>query len=164
MERPLTMLCIVGVVVGAAVAEPIYAAPEAACLEVSARYNQIPVNLLRAVRWQEAGRVGDWHVNADGSVDYGVMQINSRWLPLLTPLGYSAGTLTYDACANIMAGAWILAQALEKYGAWNRSRFDGRVYWRAVGDYHSHTPNLNRTYAEQVWARYRQQSASGGSP
>ncbi len=150
MRHPLTMLCLVAVVAGAIVTEPIYADSEGACLQVSARYNRIPVDLLRAVHRQEAGRVGGWHVNADGSVDYGVMQINSRWLPVLAPQGYIAPVLTYDACANIMAGAWILAQALEWGGAWNHSGIDGRVYWRAVGDYHSHTPRLNRAYAEQV--------------
>ena len=140
------------------------AARESRCIEASALYNRIPALLLRSIRLQEGGRVGGWSFNRDGSIDYGVMQINSRWLPLLTRQGYSAAVLTYDSCACIAAGAWILVQALARYGAWNRSDIDGRVYWRAIGDYHSHTPALNRAYAEQVWTRYRRQAATGGMP
>jgi hypothetical protein len=163
MERPLTMLCIAGVLAGVA-AEPLYADTEATCLQASAQYNRLPLDLLRAIRQEEAGRVGGWQVNADGSVDYGVMQINSRWLPILAAQGYTARVLTYDACASIAAGAWILVHALSDASAWNRSGIDGRVYWRAVGDYHSHTLRLNRAYAEQVWLRYRQQEESGVLP
>ena len=40
------------------------------------------------------------------------------------------------------------------------------VYWRAVGDYHSHAPRLHRAYAyaRQVWMRYPQQIAIGDPP
>ena len=164
MERQNFAFVIVGLIAAPACADSLNSLREAHCIEASARYNRIPAALLRAIRLQEGGRAGGWHINRDGSIDYGVMQINSRWLPLLTQKGYNASALTYDPCASIAAGAWILAQALGHYGAWNRSEADGRIYWRAVGDYHSHTPTLNRGYAEQVWNRYRQQMANGATP
>lgn len=130
------------------------AANELHCIDASARYNSLPTGLLLAVRRQEGGRAGFWRRNADGSFDYGVMQINSRWLPVLEPSGYTASALTYDACASIAAGAWILSQSLAARRSWNRPGADPFAYWHAVGDYHSHTPALNRGYAERVWSRY----------
>jgi soluble lytic murein transglycosylase-like protein len=139
---------------------------EAQCIARSANFNALPGDLLRAIRDQEGGRVGAWSENADGSIDYGVMQINSRWLRQLSPLGYTAQRLTYDACASIAAGAWILAHALADHGAWNDANVDPRRYWAAVGDYHSHTTARNRSYARQVWARYagRVPRSSSASP
>jgi hypothetical protein len=127
---------------------------ELRCIEASARYNRLPPALLLAIRRQEGGRVGFWQENPDGSYDYGVMQINSRWLPTLQPRGYAASALVYDACACIAAGAWILARALAAHGTWNMPSAGARAYWQAVGEYHSRNPALNRAYAEQVWARY----------
>lgn len=164
MERQNFAFVIVGLIAAPVYADSVDSLREARCIEASASYNRIPAALLRAIRLQEGGRAGGWHTNPDGSVDYGVMQINSRWLPLLTPKGYNAGALTYDSCASVAAAAWILSHALAQYGAWNRSEINGNVYWRAVGDYHSHTPARNRGYAEQVWNRYRQQMATGATP
>ncbi len=144
------------------VASPVHAHPpvssnEAPCMESAARYYSLPIALLRAIRAQEGGSAGAWSLNTDGSVDYGVMQINSRWLPRLEQRGYTARALVYDACASIVAGAWILAHALADHDAWNRTGVNPTVYWRAIGNYHSRTPQLNRTYAEQIWARYRRE-------
>ena len=164
MERLTVAIVAVFLMAPPVLAKAQDAAREARCIEASARYNRIPVPLLRAIRLQEGGRVGGWRVNRDGSIDYGVMQINSRWLPVLELQGYDATVLTYDSCASIAAGAWILAQALARLGAWNRSDVDGNRYWRAIGDYHSQTHALNRAYAEQVWSRYQRQAATGGTP
>jgi len=127
---------------------------ESQCIARSARYNAVPVDLLQAIRDREGGRVGEWSRNTDGSIDYGVMQINSRWLTRLAPLGYTARRLTDDACASIAAGAWILAHALADNGAWNLANVDPRRYWAAIGNYHSHTAERNQHYARQVWGRY----------
>lgn len=134
------------------------AADEARCIEISARYNHLPPGLLLAVRQQEGGQAGYWRLNQDGSYDYGVMQINSRWLPVLASSGYSASAMIYDTCASIAVGAWMLAQALASHRVWNQPDAEPHAYWRAVGDYHSHTLRLNRGYADQVWRRYKQHS------
>ncbi|GAC1632180.1 MAG: hypothetical protein NVS9B10_26360 [Nevskia sp.] len=137
---------------------------ERICLSRMAARFGVPQALLAAVREQEGGRVGGWNANADGSFDYGIMQINSRWLPQLELQGYSAKVLTYDACASIAAGAWILSNALADAGVWRKDAADPHAYWRAVGRYHSRTPSLNRAYAEGVWARYSRLKAAGSSP
>ncbi len=82
MERLLPAWCCASLVAGAAGADPVHVAPEAACLGASTRYN-----------WRGG-------------------------CPMLAP-GIGAG----------------LTEA---------------VYWRAVGDDHSHSPRLNRAYAKQV--------------
>ena len=131
--------------------------PEAHCIEASAERFGIPMPLLTAIRLQEGGTVGRWHVNVDGSIDYGVMQINSRWLPQLRPSGYTASVLAYNACASISVGAWILAQSLDENGVWSTTHATPENYWRAVGRYHSRTPSLNRFYAERIWSRYQRE-------
>lgn len=136
-------------------AQTLSSSREAQCIDASARYYTVPAALLQAIREQEGGAVGQWRINADGSIDYGVMQINSRWLPRLKQAGYTASLLVYDACASITVGAWILAQALAGRDAWNRPDINPELYWRAVGEYHSRTPHRNRAYAERVWARYQ---------
>jgi hypothetical protein len=125
-----------------------------ACMVRAAEYFRVPLSILLAVRAQEAGTVGMAQLNVDGSYDYGIMQINSRWLPLLSPVGYTAAVLQDQECANVVAGAWILARELKRAGAWNRSRPQAQAFWRAVGAYHSRDPVRNRVYAEHVWQRY----------
>lgn len=125
-----------------------------ACMVHAAHYFHVPLPLLQAVRAQEAGRVGMAQLNMDGSYDYGVMQINSRWLPRLEPAGYTAAVLIDQECANVVAGTWILANELKRAGAWGHRQPEPRAFWRAVGAYHSRDPIRNREYAEQVWQRY----------
>ena len=63
------------------------------------------------------------HYNADGSFDYGVMQINSWWHK---KLGIKQWKQLAGPCFNVKTGASILAQCIRQYG---RS-------WEAVGCYH----------------------------
>ena len=55
-------------------------------------------------------------VNSDGSRDYGMMQINSFWLPKLAPYGNTAEVLVRDVCTNINIGAWILSLNFQSHG------------------------------------------------
>ena len=133
----------------------LWAAPHSGCLRRAADHFDLPVLLLTAIRQQEGGEAGSLHRNTNGSVDYGVMQINSIWLPRLETAGYTASILRWDACYNIMAGAWILARAMHDEHVWRRRRPGAVAFWRAVGAYHSRTPRLNRAYAQKIWRRYQ---------
>ena len=120
--------------------------PFLACMAAAAHFYQLPPRVLPSLQAVEGGAVGRTHINADGSVDLGVMQVNSRWVE---PLARYAGMrpadvrsrLLDDACFNIAAAAAIMRTCLIE------ARGDLML---AVGNYHSHTPALNQTYQDAV--------------
>lgn len=77
--------------------------------------------------------------NKDGSVDIGIMQINSRWLPTLQRYGITRASLD-DPCTNIHVGAWILANNIKQYG----------YNWEAIGAYNAVSVEKRVTYARKV--------------
>ena len=106
----------------------------------------LPPRVLPAIQGVEGGRQGMLHLDADGTVDLGVMQINTRWLQPLSrythaPAGVVFRRLRDESCYNIAAAGAILRTYLDE------TRGD---LLRAVGDYHSHTPQLNLAYRLQV--------------
>lgn len=78
------------------------------------------------------------HHNRNGTIDVGLMQINSIWADQLGKTWNHLG----DPCTNVMAGAWILSQCIQEYD----------YTWQAVGCYHSRTPARRDAYAEKVAA------------
>lgn len=156
--RPWPRLVAAGLIAAAAgaAAAPPSELPDRACLIEAAALYRLPVLVLAAIRMTEAGAAGDAWLNPNGSVDYGVMQINSIWLPELEPKGYNASVLANNPCDSIMAGAWILSGQMQRLEVWNQPDVSPQRYWEAIGAYHSRTPQLNRRYAELVWSRYAQ--------
>ncbi len=77
--------------------------------------------------------------NSNGSYDYGLMQINSSWEPMLRKVGISWDSLA-DPCTNVMVGAWVLSQCIRDYG----------YTWPAVGCYNSRTPSKRDRYAARI--------------
>lgn len=108
--------------------------------EAGARYGIAP-ELLVGISKQESGmRAGlppNW--NTDGSYDVGIMRINSNWYNW-SPHVRELWPYMEDPCTNVMVGAWILSQCIDKYG----------YNWRAVGCYHSQTPKKRDAYAKRV--------------
>ncbi|WP_245803925.1 lytic transglycosylase domain-containing protein [Geothermobacter hydrogeniphilus] len=82
--------------------------------------------------------------NRNGTVDIGLMQINSIWLDQLGP----TWDYLFDPCTNIMTGAWILSRCIQDYS----------YTWRAVGCYHSRTPTRRDAYAAHIAAILREES------
>lgn len=126
-------------------------APFLACMMAAAVHQRLPSRLLPAIQRVEGGETGHVSANADGSVDIGLMQINSRWiLPIAAMMhvqpAHVATRLALDPCFNISAAAMIVRRALDA------ERGD---LMRAVGDYHSHTPLLNIDYQRRVVAAAR---------
>lgn len=111
-----------------------------ACVNQAAANYAVPAELILAIIFVEGGHNGIAMLNKNGTYDYGVMQINSSWLNNLTQFTVTAHELQFDACQNVMVGTWILKQNIQS----------NPNLLKAIGNYHSHTPNLNQAYAEQV--------------
>ncbi|NTZ08037.1 lytic transglycosylase domain-containing protein [Burkholderia metallica] len=110
------------------------------CFDEAAKYQQVNPLILRAIAWQESrNRPAALNKNTNGSVDYGLMQINSIHLPTLSRYGIGRDTLM-EPCKNVYIAAWHLKQKMNRYGN----------TWQAVGAYHSETPSLRDKYARQI--------------
>lgn len=101
----------------------------AECYENAGRRFDINPKLLKAICFTESA-LDPQAINSgngDGSVDYGLCQINSWWLPKLEPFGITKDTLLNNPCENALVSAWILAGNFAITS-------DG---WKAVGAYNA---------------------------
>ena len=91
------------------------------------RYGIEP-ELLQAIAVVESGLSPTaTNVNKNGSKDYGLMQINSQHLSHLKKYNITQDSLIKNPCQNVMAGAWVLAGLMRKFG----------YSWEAVGAYNA---------------------------
>ena len=117
-----------------------------ACMVAVAQFHHLPPRVLPAIQAVEAGRPGVVSRNRNGSGDLGVMQVNSRWVPHLAaswrmPHAVVAERLIGDPCFNVAAAGAIMRIYL--------TEARGDVV-RAVGYYHSHTPERASVYQMKV--------------
>jgi hypothetical protein len=102
----------------------------ASCWEKAGERYRVDPHLLAAIAKVESNfkpdAVNASHERRTGSVDLGLMQINSSWLPTLARHGVTRERL-FDACTSIHVAAWILADLFSRYG----------VTWEAVGAYNA---------------------------
>ena len=124
------------------------AGSRAACFEEAADRYRLPPALLKAISRVESG--GNPNAincnNKNGSCDYGHMQVNSGWLPILQRYGIDQQAL-FDACTNTYVGAWILAQNVHRLG----------YGWKAIGAYNAASPHKRAQYASKVAAILRRE-------
>jgi soluble lytic murein transglycosylase-like protein len=112
-----------------------------ACWEQAAAAYSVNPYLLYAIAKTESGlNPAATNRNKDGSYDVGLMQINSRWFPVLRKYGVTEQQLL-DPCTSIHVGAWVLAQNMRRMGN----------SWEAVGAYNAKDPNLRIRYAMKVY-------------
>ena len=121
------------------------------CYESAAARYDLSADLLRAIACVESNfNAHAVNHNANGSTDYGVMQINSIWLAELSTFDIERDHL-WDACTNIHVGAWVLAQKIQRLG----------YTWRAIGAYNAglkDTPTreqLRYAYAKKVYRAHQ---------
>ena len=127
------------------------AVPYLACMALVASVYHLPPRVLPAIQAVEGGAIGVVSANANGTQDLGVMQVNTLWLaPLAAMARLSEATvrdrLIHQSCFNIAAAGLVLRFYLQA---------DRNDLMLAIGDYHSHTPMLNRRYQSQVWRAAR---------
>ncbi|HRR40151.1 MAG TPA: lytic transglycosylase domain-containing protein [Syntrophales bacterium] len=105
--------------------------------EAGETYNISPLLLWSIAAVESAFNPNAINRNANGSYDYGVMQINSSWYHTL---GKERWSRLSDPCFNVHVGAWVLAQCIQRHG----------YTWEAVGCYNSSKPHNRRIYANKV--------------
>ncbi|MBC8749297.1 MULTISPECIES: lytic transglycosylase domain-containing protein [Paraburkholderia] len=131
----------VGIVLASAVLCGSAATARADCIDDAARFHHVNARLVRAIATIESGqRANVVHLNADGTTDIGLMQINSRWLATLSHFRISRADL-HDRCTNAYVGAWVLSQNLRHLG----------LTWDAVGAYNAGTHVKRIAYARRVY-------------
>lgn len=105
--------------------------------EAGKEYNIHPLLLYSISKVESNLNPRAINYNTDGSYDYGLMQINSRWYP---SFGKTLWRSLADPCQNVRAGAWVLAGCMKKHG----------YTWGAVGCYHSQTRSRKIDYILKV--------------
>ncbi|WP_080410660.1 lytic transglycosylase domain-containing protein [Burkholderia ubonensis] len=110
------------------------------CIDDAAQHYHVNADVLRAIAYYES-HLNPTAVNRDanGTVDIGLMQINSVHLSALRNEGIGDRQLM-DPAINADVGASILRGEIKQYGE----------TWRAVGAYHSRTESLGRRYADAI--------------
>lgn len=95
--------------------------------------------LLRSIAETESNlNTKAMNKNPDGSLDIGLMQINSSWI---RPLGLDRERLISDPCYNVSIGARILNMCVEKHG----------YTWEAVGCYNAVSKGKRTKYSWKVY-------------
>lgn len=103
--------------------------------------------LLMAVAKVESGfNANAINKNKNASVDLGMMQINSFWLPTLNKYGIGTRDLL-NPCTSVFVGSWIMAQNIKKFG-YNQ---DGIGAYNSPGNM-----TIRRRYAQAVYKAYNQ--------
>jgi soluble lytic murein transglycosylase-like protein len=118
---------------------------QADCLDDAALNYRLDPQLVRAIAMHESGmRPLAWNRNRDGSIDIGLMQINSSWLPTLGRAGVDAQSL-WNPCVNAWVGSWILSNNVARFGP----------TWKAVGAYNATSPDKQLRYANRIYAQWQ---------
>ena len=76
--------------------------------------------------------------NSNGTYDFGVMQINSTWCPII---GRELWSRLADPCTNVYVGAWVLSQCVQRHG----------YTWEAVGCYNASSKIKRIRYARKIY-------------
>lgn len=119
------------------------------CFEAAATRHEVPAELLWAIAKVESGfNPAALYQNSDGTVDIGVMQINSSWQKHFPEPVWSA---LNDPCTNVQTGAEILADCLNRHG----------YTWQGIGCYNAITPGKQADYARRILDVMRHMPGAG---
>ena len=109
------------------------------CYDQAGAFYQIDPTILRAISKHESNNDPSIiHYNKNGSYDVGLMGINSCHADEVGPKRWAA---MRDPCMNVMTGAWLLRQCLNKYG----------YNWKGLGCFNSQTPVFRDKYARNIY-------------
>lgn len=108
------------------------------CFEEASKKYGLNPDLLRAIAKVESGfNKSAINRNSNGSVDIGLMQINSVWL---NRLGLDKSKLLNDPCLNINVAAYILSDCIDRHG----------YTWEAIGCYNAVSQHKRVRYSWKI--------------
>ena len=117
----------------------LFADAHAFCFEEAAKTYGINQALIESIARTESNlNPKAVNKNLNGSIDIGLMQINSFWVKTL---GLNAGELISNPCYNTMTGAKILKQCVDRYG----------YTWEAVGCYNATSKHKRANYSWKIF-------------
>lgn len=96
------------------------------CIAGASRIYKVNEFVLLATLLLERGDLAPVNPNNNGTVDYGVAQINTLRKSEIEAFGFSFDHLANFACANILVAAYLLAEEIQ----------DATDYWTGVANYH----------------------------
>jgi hypothetical protein len=119
-----------------------------ACVVAAATRHGVPVPIAHTLMKVEGGRAGTVSRNKNGTVDMGVLQINTVWLPEMAqktglPNDTIAQLLINNGCFNVGMGLAILARHYDREKEWGK----------AIAAYHSKTPKYGARYLQRFLER-----------
>jgi len=114
------------------------------CSLSAAMKYEVPANIVLAVAEKEAGKPGQWVLNANGTHDVGAMQFNTAYLSDLAKYGISANDVAAAGCYSFDLAAWRLRQHI---------KHDKGDLWTRAANYHSKTPHYNAIYRADLLAK-----------
>lgn len=113
-----------------------------ACVQTIAQARGLPASVLYGILEQEGGKPGLVRTNKNQSKDVGVTQINTRWLDeLRKKYGIRMEQVRDDPCFAVDVSGYILQIEMK------RTKGD---FWRAIGNYHSRSPEHHWKYLNQI--------------
>lgn len=118
------------------------------CLDAASKKNGMDKNIMLSIMAIEGGQVGTESVNTNGSIDYGIMQINTVTIKDLRDrfgLNYTIEQIRDDECTNIDVSARVLAQKIKEAGD----------TWEGVGDYNSRNEPAHSIYRNKIQEKYQ---------
>jgi hypothetical protein len=123
------------------------------CYEQAGQQYKINASILRAISKHESNNdPATIHYNENGSYDVGLMGINSIHARYLGPKKWS---MMREPCTNVMTGASILRDCLNKYG----------YNWLGIGCFNSQTPKFRDKYARKIYNLiFKEQTRVGQNP
>lgn len=128
------------------------------CFQDAGRIYGINPVLLRAIAKTESGLDPlALHKNSNGSYDYGMMQINSCWR---SSLGDDRWQHLSDPEYNVMVGAWVLKQCMQRYGySWDAVACYNTGKGLSDGNSRQHKQAIR--YISEVWKEIQSVSLQG---
>lgn len=110
--------------------------PVERCIVPASQMHGVNPHVLRAILRVESGLKPDSvNVNANGTKDVGIGQMNSIHFPALMANGIAPRQLL-DPCVGTYVAAWHLSKLIADHGN----------SWEAIARYHSATPYFNHRY------------------